>query len=194
MSEEQVCEFVDLLNHEEDYEILNVWPFTIRRKRDHYVVKESIASNGYPRVNLNCKAYYKHRLVSEQFLINDDPEHKTQVDHKNKDRTDYHLENLRFVSNSDNQKNKTAHKGVEYVFVGEISDESIIVNSYGRHEFENYFYDETVDKFYFYNGIQYRELYINEFKNGLKYVWMITTENKQVKVFYTKFKKLYGFD
>ena len=35
-----VVEFVTLLNHD-DYEILNQFPFTIRRKRDHYVVKEA---------------------------------------------------------------------------------------------------------------------------------------------------------
>ena len=32
---ENVCEFVDLIGHE-DYEILNVYPFTIRKKSNHY--------------------------------------------------------------------------------------------------------------------------------------------------------------
>ena len=53
MTEEQVAEFVDLLNHEEDYEILNVYPFTIRTKLNHHVVSEYIHTNGYVCVLLN---------------------------------------------------------------------------------------------------------------------------------------------
>ena len=35
---EQAGEFVDLLNFENDYEILNQEPFTIRKKSNHYVL------------------------------------------------------------------------------------------------------------------------------------------------------------
>ena len=188
---ENVCEFVDLIGHE-DYEILNVWPFTIRRKRDHYEIKEGMFSNGYPRICLNGKNFYKHIIVANQFLINDDPINKTEVDHISRDRSDYHLLNLRWVSNSDNQKNKSSNKGIDYTFVDDINEDSIVVMDYGIHHFEEYYYDTTVDKFYFFNGVQYRELHVNEFKNGLKYVYMNSTENKNVKVFYSKFKKLYG--
>ena len=66
-----------------------------------------------------------------------------------------------------------------------------MVNDYGKYQFENYYFDEETDKFYFFNGQQYRELHINTFKNGLKYVYMITTEDKRVKVCYSKFKRLY---
>ena len=60
--------FHNLLNHD-DYEILNVYPFTIRRKRDHYEVTESVhKSTGYYRVTLNRIKYLKHRLIAEQFI------------------------------------------------------------------------------------------------------------------------------
>ena len=52
-----VAEFVPLLNFEDDYEILNVYPFTIRRKRDHYEVSEWDRGKGYPCVSLNRKPY-----------------------------------------------------------------------------------------------------------------------------------------
>ena len=54
MSSEQTIEFIPLKGYE-DYEILNQYPFTIRRKDNHYVIKESINFSGYPSVNLNCK-------------------------------------------------------------------------------------------------------------------------------------------
>ena len=192
MSETQVVEFVPLLNHEDDYEILNVFPYTIRRKKDKYEVQETLENNGYIRIALNTKMYYKHRLVAEQFLENDDPLNKTEVDHISRDRSDYHLSNLRFVSRSENCKNKSSNRGVQYTYVDEIDEDSIVVTDYGKHEFEGYYYDQTVDKFFFDNGQQYRELHINETKKGAKFVSMISTEGKQVKIYYSKFKKLYG--
>ena len=187
----QVVEFIDLVNHEDGYEILNVFPFTIRKKSNHYIVKES-NSNGYIQVRLNGISYKKHRLIAEQFINNDDPENKTEIDHINHDRSDYHIENLRWISHSENNRNRTSTKGITYTYVDEIDEDSIVVNDYGVHHFEDYYYDQTVDKFFFFNGIQYRELHINEIKNGSKFVIMISTESKKIKIYYSKFKKLYG--
>ena len=186
---EQVVEFVELINHT-DYEILNTYPYVIRKKSNHYVIKESNEGNGYPRLKLNGKDYLKHRLVAEQFIPN--PDNLPCIDHINHDRSDYHIENLRWVSQSTNCKNKSSHRGVEYTFVDDIDGDSIVITDYGKHQFEEYYYDQTVDKFYFWNGMQYRELHINEMKNGAKYVIMVSTENKRVNVFYARFKKLYG--
>ena len=186
---EQVVEFIELINHP-DYEILNIYPFTIRKKSNHYVVSESVDGNGYVQCKLNRKTYMKHRLIAEQFIPN--PEDFPYIDHINRDRTDYHLSNLRWCSVSDNNRNKSSHLGIEYVFVDNIDGDSIVVNEYNNHQLENYYYDEQTDKFYFWNGIQYRELHINEKKNGSKFVCMTSTENKKIHVFYTKFKELYG--
>ena len=114
------------------------------------------------------------------------------MDHKNKVKTDFHLENLRWISKSDNQKNKSSFKGVIYEYVDEIPDDSIVVNDYGKYKFENYYYCDNI--FYFYNGVQYRKLHINEFKNGSKYVNMYNTNNEKVQICYSKFKKIYDLD
>ena len=192
MSERQVIDFVPLFDFEDNYEILNVYPYTIRRKKDHYEISESLNGQGYVQVNLNGHRYRKHILIAKQFIPNDDPENKTEVDHRNRNRSDYHLSNLRWVSSSTNDRNRISHKGIEYKYVDEINEDSIVVNDYGIHQFEDYYYDETVDKFYFWNGCQFRELHINEKQNGYLYVYMISTEGKTVQVMYSKFKKLYG--
>ena len=185
----ETAEFVDLINHE-NYEILNQYPFIIRRKDNHFVPKESF-DQGYIIVCLNGKAYTKHRLIAGQFIPN--PNNLPFIDHINHDRSDYHLSNLRWVTNMENCKNKSSHRGVEYTFVDDIDEDSIVITDYGKHEFEEYYYDQKVDKFYFWNGIQYRELHINEDKrSGSKFVVMKTTENKRVNVYYSTFKKLYG--
>ena len=83
--------FVDLLNHA-DYEILNRYPFTIRRKDNHKVVSESLNSKGYIQLWLDGKTYEKHRKIALQFLPN--PNNFSDVDHINHDRAYNHIENL----------------------------------------------------------------------------------------------------
>ena len=188
---ERVVEFVDLINFENDYEILNYYPYTIRRKSNHYEVKEGIDDKGYIRIVLNGKIYRKHRLIALQFIPNH--ENLPQVDHINHDKTDYHVENLRWCNNSTNGRNRTSHKNdVTYTFVNEIDPDSIMIDKYGKHRFENYYYDATVEKFYYDNEQQYRELHFINSAYGTKYVWMISTDNKRVNVYYSKFKELYG--
>lgn len=69
-------------------------------------------NRGYVRVRLynhgNCVRYYVHRLVAMAFL--DNPDNCDQVNHKNLDRTDNRLENLEWVSASENQFHKTRYR------------------------------------------------------------------------------------
>jgi len=51
--------------------------------------------------NKSKKNYYVHRLVAEHFIPNTDKT-KTQVNHKNKQRDDNRIENLEWVTNSEN--------------------------------------------------------------------------------------------
>ena len=193
MSTEKVVEFVPLLDFESDYEILNDYPFTIRRKKDHYEISE-YHTKGYVQVSLNLVSHMKHILIAKQFIQNDDSEHKTQVDHINHDRSDYHLSNLRWVTPSENQRNRTSTCNVNYTFVDELSDDSIKLTDYGNHKFDEYYYDESTDKFYFWNGIQYRELHVNVDKYGLNYVNAVNINKNRVKIYYSKFKRLYNIE
>ena len=58
---EEAGVYVDLLNFENDYEILNQYPFTIRRKSNKRELNEKLDTYGYIRVYLNRKPYKKHR-------------------------------------------------------------------------------------------------------------------------------------
>ena len=179
-----------------DYEIFTEFPFYIRKKSNKRVVKESLNHYGYVRVSLNCVQYQKHRIVAIQFIPNDEPLIKTEVDHINHDRTDFHIENLRWVSRSQNTLNKTSNNNVEYEFIDyeETPDDLVQVNDYGKHEFEDYYYSPDNNLFYFDTGVNLRVLHINFAKNGSAFVKARSKENKQVKIFFTKFKKIYGFD
>ena len=186
---EEDAEWYDLKGFENDYEICNWYPYQIRRKNNKgKIVSESVnKQNGYINVALNGKPYQKHILVAKQFIPN--PNHLPIVDHINHNKTDYRVSNLRWVSVSDNARNKSSTRGVVYEYVDTIPDEAIKVDTYGNHTFDNYYFFNNV--FYFYTGINYRKLHINEDKYGYKNVCLINEDGKNVRIYYGKFKKLY---
>ena len=191
MEYEQTIEFVTLNDYPE-YEILSQYPFTIRKKENNYEVKECFNNCGYIIVNLNQHPYEKHKIIAKQFIPNDDPINKNQIDHLNHIKTDNRIENLRWVSRSENQRNKLTYHGVPFEFVDSISEDAIEITTYGKYKFEGYFFHDNV--FYFYNGIQYKKLNIRNDSKGNKYVKMSNINGKTVQISYLKFKKLYNID
>ena len=92
---------------DEDYEIFTEFPYDIRKKKNGEIVKESVNKyDGYVHVSLNNVQHLKHRIVAVHFLPNDQPLIKTFIDHINYDRTDYHIENLRWATRKENDLNK----------------------------------------------------------------------------------------
>jgi hypothetical protein len=55
------------------------------------------------------------------------------IDHWDHDKLNNNINNLRWISTSDNLKNKSSHMNVEYTYVDSISDEAIVINEYGKH-------------------------------------------------------------
>ena len=205
MAAEQAIEFISI-NEYQDYEILNQYPFTIRRKDNYYVVKETInKSNGYPSVNLNGNKINKHQIIAKQFIPNDDPEHKKYVDHINKDRTDYHLENIRWCTSSDNNRNASKRNGVEYEFVSDIPEDAIVIDHYQmtkeRREFNEkeyyYYFNEDTNEDIFYQRITdevYRIMYINTAKGGRKFIMTRDVNRKKTPLYIHSFKQQYSLD
>ena len=102
-------EYVDLIGFD-NYEILAAEPFTIRRKDTKRVVSESVNKNtGYLQLNLNTTGgrvnRLKHRLIAQQFIPN--PDNLSEVDHIDRNKLNNSLSNLRWVSRSDNLRNRT---------------------------------------------------------------------------------------
>ena len=201
-TENNAAEFVPLLDFENDYEILNQYPFTIRRTRDHYILKES-NNNGYLVVALNGIQFRKHILIAKQFIPN--PNNLPLVDHINRNRSDNHLNNLRWVTTSQNNYNKSSHKGIQYEFVDDLPEESIKVLFYDtkteHYEFEDekyyYYHDEENDEDIFYGRIDentYRILHINENRSRNRFVNMRDINNKQVAVMINRFKHQHTLD
>lgn len=177
-----------------NYDISTEYPYEITKKSTGKKVKEWLNDNGYYRLCLNfngvSKKYYKHQLVATQWIENDDPKHKTQIDHINRDKTDNHIENLRFVSSSQNNLNKRSICGEQYEYTDEISDEAIEIDEYHGHVFNHYHYDPKCDSVFFYNvdTKEYRKLIPREGRLNMR---DINGENRTVSL--NKLKFLNGF-
>jgi hypothetical protein len=170
--------FIQLKNHE-GFEITIDEPWQFRHI-DSFgkcrIVKPWLNRKiGYYFVDFNNKHYLLHRLVAEQFL--DNPNDFPQVDHINRIRTDNRIENLRFVSNSLNQRNSTSHQGVQYEFLDELPDGYMPFTEYvmkngTTHKFNNLFikFEKGIPQFITNDSLhQFRKLHQHKDKNDVSH-------------------------
>ena len=170
-----------------DYEIWSQEPFPIRRKGTDRIIKESIDKRkGYVKCHLNLKSYQKHRIIALQFIPNDEPDDKPFIDHINHNRTDNRLDNLRWVSASENMKNKTSHFQRQYNFIDELPETAEPLERYNNHEFDDLWIDYENQKLYLFNSIKYRELLEHHNKNSLFYVAYDRNDGKCVLLYHNK--------
>ena len=102
-------EWVPLTDFEDDYEIEIEAPHRIRRKRDGLMLKLTLNKTlGYVIVSLNGEQYYYHRILAKHFIPN--PENLQEVDHIDRDKKNNALENLRWVTRTENNSNRTVKK------------------------------------------------------------------------------------
>ncbi|CAL6048743.1 HNH_endonuclease [Hexamita inflata] len=154
--EELIEEYRDISGYP-NYEVSNFGQ--VRNKTTGRILKQSNGNNDYLTVSLYLnkimKTHHIHRLVSKAFLEN--PNNYNEIDHCDCDKSNNNVQNLRWVSHSDNQKNKNGHRD-KFVFVNKLPEDSIEVWYYSGHFFEGYYWSETINKLYFNNGIRIRQV------------------------------------
>ena len=79
----------------------------VRNKKTGYTLKLGIR-NGYPAINIRRKHYLIHRLVALTWLPPPDDPAKTQVNHKNRDKSNSDVSNLEWSTPTENIQH--AHK------------------------------------------------------------------------------------
>jgi len=101
----------------------------VRNKITGKVLKTHINNKGYIRVNLKKINYAIHRLLAIAFIPN--PENKPIIDHINDIRTDNRVENLQWVSQSENIRKKKipANSGITF---NKSNTYTVRINSYNK--------------------------------------------------------------
>ena len=188
----QFSEYVPITGHD-NYEIATTYPYNIREIKTKIEVNEYIIGSGYIGLQLNKKQYYKHRILAQQFLSN--PNNYPFVDHINKNRSDYHIENLRYVSCSENNLNRISTKGVKYDYIHELPKDAKQIISYEgksvKCEFIEgmYYYSKEEDKYYQQiTNNNYKILHINIICKIYPAVSLFGSNNKRVAAL-TKYLK-----
>ena len=182
----------ELKNHP-DFEICSTYPHQIRKKATGRILKERLHDVGYIRVWLDGKLYYKHRLIAIQWIPNDDPALKGEVDHINRIKTDNHISNLRWCTHSENLTNRSMK---HTTFVDELPEFAIAVEHYGKHnDIQDLYYCDDV--FYVYDrnhNNQYRVINKHQDCQGRDYIEIRFPDELRLKLFYNKFKQEYDLD
>ena len=129
------------LKFNSDYEIEKEYPNRIRRIGKNRFISEFEDTDGYIRICINRKKVPKHRLVAQQWIHNDSPETKIQVDHINRVKTDNRVENLRWVSQSENIRNCNKPNRNESEYLNEFPELTIEIAEYNGYDFDGYYYD-----------------------------------------------------
>ena len=144
-----------------EYEICTEYPYQIRRKNNGYIIAEwEHTTSKYIQIKLSGNYYYKHVIIARQWIENDDPENKVEVEHRNRNRADYHIENLCWKSRSMNDLNRTGWGQYKFEYVDELPVDAEPIILYRGIEFDGYFMDQE-GEVWFYNGEQYRKIRVN---------------------------------
>ncbi|CAL6050167.1 HNH_endonuclease [Hexamita inflata] len=155
-------------------------------------LKLRVSNCGYFMINLKNElgwsSFAVHSLVANAFLGLKPT--GFQVDHIDRNRQNNCLENLRYVSASDNQKNRTIYNGHSAEYFEQLPTNCVPFVKYNQHIFENYFIDQNTKQIYSFANNQYRKVILTTDKcQGIQKYTFKNTLGKMTSVCLSKLQQ-----
>lgn len=136
----------------EDYQISTLGKVKTTKGKEEKIMKQRICLKGYPFVGLRriekgkskSRCFRIHRLLAEAFIPN--PNNLKEVDHIDRDRKNYNINNLRWCSHSQNNQNKNRQSNNKSGIIGVSWDKTnnkwtARIKTEGKYKFLGYFTD-----------------------------------------------------
>lgn len=173
------------LNKFPRYEISKTIPYVVREKVLKRIIPQSINNVGYYQLSLNGQNQLLHRIIAEQFIPKSDG--LDEINHKNHNKLDNRIENLEWISHSDNLSNRKAYKKQKSEMIDEIGNKCIQIKNFDLQKLDRYFFDKENQKIYLKrsNGKGYR-LLKPTWNGSMNIVSLMTTDGRTITRSYSK--------
>ena len=168
-----------------DYEICTEYPYQIRRKDNKRVVSETINNGGYIILTLDGRLLCKHVVIAMQWIVNDDPKNKTQVDHINNDPLDNRIENLHWVTPSENLKKRKPFPRAKPDSITDLPDDAVKIEEYNKHRLNGYWFSKSLQRIISNRSGKYKVLTITDANTSR--ITLIDTDGRSVNIGWQKF-------
>ena len=119
------------------YEICTEYPHSIRNKKTQRILKESRTNDGYLIVSTLQKT--KHQLVATQWIPN--PNNYNEVHHINDDRDDNRIDNLEWISHSENLRRRAPYTRRPFEFIDSLPSTAVPIEEYKGFKYDRYWFD-----------------------------------------------------
>ena len=150
----------------------------------------SLTKRGYynilTSVNGNVEGHQVHVLVAKQFLENDDPENKTQVNHIDGNKLNNSIDNLEFVTPKENVQHAIKilgfnpgkyNKEHSMPIAGYNGNNELVVKFSSVSSAEKYYKEILNDNSKNINAMIYKAINLNRKYKGLKWYYFIGDDN-----------------